>query len=160
MKTLIVHYSLEGNTAWTAERIAQELGADTLRLIPKKAYPDKGFAKFFWGGKSAKMKESPELEPYSIDLNSYDCIILASPVWAGTFAPPLRTFIRSEKLAGKQFAFVMCSAGGSADKAFAGLAQLLGIAENVPTLHLIDPKSRPDAENDRKIKEFCQKLHA
>lgn len=64
MKTLIVYYSLEGNTEYAAGRIAAALQADTLRLRPKKAYADKGFAKFFWGGKSAVMAEKPELEPY------------------------------------------------------------------------------------------------
>ena len=64
MKNLIVFYSLEGNTAYVAERIKSGIGADTLRLVPKKAYHDKGFAKFFWGGKSAVMAETPALEDY------------------------------------------------------------------------------------------------
>ena len=64
MKTLIVYYSLEGNTRLAAERIAERIGADTLRLAPKKAYADKGFAKFFWGGKSAVMAEAPALLRY------------------------------------------------------------------------------------------------
>ncbi len=158
MKTLIVYYSLEGNTAWMAERIAAKLSADLLRLVPKKAYPDKGFRKFFWGGKSAMMKESPELEPYTAELSGYDRIVFASPVWAGTFAPPLRTFIRKESPREKQFAFALCSGGGSPDKAFAGLSKLLGMTEDVPTLHLIDPKTSPKEENDLKITEFCRKL--
>jgi flavodoxin len=32
MKTLIVYYSMEGNTEYTAEKIASELGAETLRI--------------------------------------------------------------------------------------------------------------------------------
>ncbi len=75
MKTLIVYYSLEGNTAYAAERIASELGADVLRLEPVKAYPDSGFRKFFWGGKSAVMAETPELLPYDFDADAYDRII-------------------------------------------------------------------------------------
>ena len=39
MKTLIVYYSLEGNTQYAAERIAAAIGAETLRLAPEKAYP-------------------------------------------------------------------------------------------------------------------------
>ncbi len=37
MKNLVVYYSLEGNTAYVAERIKSRMGADTLRLVPKKA---------------------------------------------------------------------------------------------------------------------------
>ena len=57
MKTIIVYYSLEGNTDYAAGKIANAIGADTLRINPKKAYPTGGFSKFFWGGKSALMGE-------------------------------------------------------------------------------------------------------
>ena len=67
MKTLIVYYSLEGNTQYAAERIAAAIGAETLRLTPEKAYPDSGFKKYFWGGKSAVMAETPKLQPYEFD---------------------------------------------------------------------------------------------
>lgn len=158
MSALIVYFSLEGNTKWAVERIAAELRADKLQLIPKEAYPDKGFGKFFRGGKSAVMKEAPKLQPYQVDLAKYDQIILATPVWAGTFAPPLRTFIMSEKLTGKRFGLVACSGGGSPAKAFAGMKELLGIKEDVPELGLVSPKEKPDAGNDAAIAEFCSRL--
>ncbi len=118
MKTLIVYYSLEGNTRWAAEKIAARIGADTLRLVPKAAYPDKGFKKFLFGGKSAVMKESPELEPYEVDITQYAQVVLATPVWAGTMAPPLRTFIQREDLSGKRLALVASSMGGQSRQDF------------------------------------------
>ena len=75
MTTLIVYYSMGGNTEWTARKIAEELGAEMLRLEPVKAYPDSGFAKFFWGGKSAVMAEKPELRPYKCQQGRYDIIL-------------------------------------------------------------------------------------
>lgn len=57
MKRLIVYYSLEGNTEYIVDELCEKLSADKLRLVPKKAYADKGFAKFFWGVKSAVMAE-------------------------------------------------------------------------------------------------------
>ena len=39
MKILIVYYSLEGNTKYVAEKIAEQTGADLLCLEPEKAYP-------------------------------------------------------------------------------------------------------------------------
>lgn len=47
MKDLIVYYSLEGNTEFVVDKIKAVTGADSLSLLPKKAYRDKGFAKFF-----------------------------------------------------------------------------------------------------------------
>ena len=55
MKTLIVYYTLEGNTHYAAKKIASLLDADVLRVKPVKTYPRKGFRKFLWGGKSAVM---------------------------------------------------------------------------------------------------------
>ena len=158
MKTLIVYYSLEGNTQWAAESIAAKLGADTLRLIPKAAYPDKGFKKFLFGGKSAVMKETPELEPYEVDLAQYERVILATPVWAGTMAPPLRTFIQKEDLCGKRFALVASSMGGSPGRTFEHMKALLGVTEDVPTLSLRDPRSHPSQANEDALAAFCGKL--
>ena len=67
MGKLVVFYSLEGNTEYIAGRICEKIGCDKLKLIPKKAYKDKGFAKFLWGGKSAVMAETPELQPYDVE---------------------------------------------------------------------------------------------
>ena len=106
MRTLIVYYSLEGNTEWAARRIAAELGADTLRLEPVKAYPSSGFKKFFWGGKSAVMAETPALMPYTFNAEDYDRIVFGFPVWAGNVTPPIRTFISENRdgLKGKRLA--------------------------------------------------------
>ena len=82
MKTILVYYSLEGNTDWAAKRIAGDLGVDTLRLDTVKTYPDKGFKKFFWGGKSALMAETPKLQPYRFDPDAWDRVIIGFPVWA------------------------------------------------------------------------------
>ena len=158
MKTLIVYYSLEGNTEWAVRRMAEILDADVQRLVPKKTYPDKGFKKFLWGGKSAVMKETPEIEPLETDAKNYDRIIFASPVWAGTFAPPLRTYLQKTQPEGKQYALVLCSSGGGTQKAADQLGVMLCAAQALPVLSLIDPKSRPDAGNEEKIRAFCHQL--
>jgi flavodoxin len=160
MKTAVVYYSMSGNTEFAAERIAGILGADLIRLIPEKAYPDKGFRKFFWGGKSAVMGEKPALEPFAFHAEEYEQIILGTPIWAGTFAPPLRTFADQyrDALAGKSFAFFACMSGSGAEKAAAKLAKFLGIDAFAATLVLIDPKDKPVPDTDAKIEAFCAAL--
>lgn len=46
MKSLIVYYSLEGNTEYVINKIKEVNNADVLKLVPKKAYSDKGFSKY------------------------------------------------------------------------------------------------------------------
>ena len=158
MQTLIVYYSLEGNTKYAAEQAAALLHADLLELQPVKAYPSGKVSKFFWGGKSAVMAEKPDLQPYSFDPSAYDRIIFASPVWASNFAPPLRTFIRDNDLSGKRIAAIACQGGNGAEKAFAKMKDALGIATLEAELVLIDPKARPNEENAQKLRAFCERL--
>ena len=42
MKTAIVYYSMSGNTKYAADKIAEKIEADIIRIEPEKAYPDKG----------------------------------------------------------------------------------------------------------------------
>ncbi len=160
MKNLIVFYSLEGNTEYAATRIKEISGADVLKLVPLKAYADKGFAKFFWGGKSAVMAEKPALEPYSVDLSQYDRVIFGFPVWASNVTPPLRTFIEDNRasLAGKKIAAFACQSGGGAPKAFARLADCIGIEAFEKTAVFIDPKSKHSDETDALIDSFGKEL--
>lgn len=160
MKNLVVYYSLEGNTAYVAERIKSRIGADTLRLVPKKAYHDKGFAKFFWGGKSAVMAETPALEDYQVNPAEYDRIIFGFPVWALNYTPPLRTFIRdnTEALKGKRLAAFACESGAGAEKALAKLAKSLEIDAFEATAVFIDPKAKPASAKEAQIDAFLNAL--
>ncbi|MBR2099034.1 MAG: flavodoxin [Firmicutes bacterium] len=160
MKTIVVYYSMGGNTQWAAEQIAAQLGADLLRVEPQKAYPDKGFKKFFWGGKAAVMAETPALGPYRFDASAYERVIFGFPVWAGNVTPPLRTFVKENKAAMRNCskAAFACQSGSGAEKAFEKLKEALGVSSLEAELVLIDPKDRPDAANRKKIADFCAEL--
>ena len=158
MKTAVVYYSLEGNTRFAAKKAAEGLGADLIELLPVKAFPDKGFRKFFWGGKAATMKETPELEPYSFSAGDYDLVVLCTPVWAGTFPPPLRTFLKENDLSGKKVAVIASSSGGNAEKCIEQLRKAAKADQLAARLSLVDPKSRPSEDNERKISELVAKL--
>jgi len=160
MKKLIVYYSMEGNSHFIAGKMAEKISADTLRLVPQKAYVDKGFAKFIWGGKSAVMAEKPKLMPYSVDFSLYDEIIIGFPIWASTITPPIRTFVcdNLNELKKKKISVYACQAGNGAEKAMAKLQALLGIDEFKATAVFIDPKTRPSEKNEKILDEFCNKI--
>lgn len=161
MKKAIVYYSMSGNTDYVAKYISEKIGADLIKIEPKKEYPNKGIRKFLWGGKSAVMAETPALEQYEFDSDKYDCIIFGTPVWASSFTPPIRTFIKEnkEKLNDKKLAVYICYMGGGANKAIEKLKQFLEINEFNAELILIDPKDKKSSEKDKKIEEFCEKLN-
>ena len=160
MRTLVVYYSLEGNTAFTAEKIAGILGAELLRLEPEKEYPHSGIKKFLRGGKSAVTGEEPPLKPYAFKGEDWDRVIIGFPVWAGNVTPPIRSFGKAHggELKGKSVAAFACQSGSGAEKAFRKLAALLGRESFDATLVLIDPKAKPNAANEEKLAAFCQEL--
>ena len=160
MRTLIVYYSLEGNTAFAAEKLAGISGAELLRLEPEKEYPHSGMKKFLWGGKSAVMGEKPPLKPYVFKGEDWDRVIIGFPVWAGTVTPPIRTFVKAHggELAGKSVAAYACESGAGGERALKKLAALLDRESFDAELVLIDPKAKPNAANEEKLAAFCQKL--
>lgn len=163
MKTAIVYYSMSGNTEYLAEKIADELKASDevsiIRINPQKAYPDKGARKFIWGGKSAVMGDTPKLIPYEFNSEDYDRIILGTPVWASTFVPPIKTFIKENpNISKKPIAIFTSYSGGGADKAIEKMRKQLGIERFIAELILIDPKDNIKKEDNIKISEFCSVL--
>lgn len=158
MKVAVIYFSLEGNTKYVAEKIGNEFDSDTIQLVPVKKYPTGKVSKFIWGGKSAKSKESPELEGYEFDSNNYDLILLGTPVWAGTFAPPLRTFLKENKINSKKVAIFACSAGGPAEKCFKHIEDELVDCTVLSTFRITDPLKKNKDEDIESIIGFCEEL--
>ena len=163
MKTAIVYYSMSGNTEYVANQIAAELKESNevslIRIHPEKAYPDKGAKKFIWGGKSAVMGETPKLLPYAFNAQDLDRIIIGTPVWASTFAPPVKSFIaENPDISKKQIAVFISFSGGGADKAIDKMRKYIGIERFEKELILMDPKDKVKEEDAFKIAEFCAAL--
>lgn len=154
MKTAVVFYSMHGNVRYVSEKVAKELGADLIELIPVKAYPDKGAMQFIWGGSAVTFKKKPELEPYSFNASDYDLVIIGTPVWASSFTPPLRTFFENNDLTGKKIAVIATSAGGDSAKCVEAVKTAAGADSLAAVLSLVDPKEKPSDENEKQIAAF------
>jgi len=125
MKTAVVFYSLDGNCAFVADEIKKLLNADLVRLHTADEKKRGKIGKFFWSFGLMFSKKPPPLKPYSFDPSAYDLIIIGAPVWGGSPASPLRSFISDVKITGKKTAFYACHAGGMGevfDKLKAGFA--------------------------------------
>lgn len=111
MKNLIVYYSYEGNTEELVKGLESEIEADVLKLVPKNEKKTKSLFRFVWGGIQVYMTKKPELEEYKIDLSEYENIIIGSPCWFGTYAPPVNTFLSENKIEGKNIYLFVCNGG-------------------------------------------------
>jgi flavodoxin len=115
MKVLVVYYSYEGNSRFVAEQIKTALNADILHLETADDKKRTGLSKFMWGGKQVFSHALPELKPFQADFAPYDLVILGCPVWAGSPAPALRSFLAKTPVKDKRVALFLCHAGGKRD---------------------------------------------
>jgi len=126
MKTAVVYYSLDGNCAFVAEQIKAELDAELIQLYTQDDKKRRGLIKIFWGGRMVFKHKKPPLKPYTFDPAAYDLIIIGAPVWAGSPAPPIQTFLSNTAINGKKIALFVCHGGGKGDSLILFKALLSG----------------------------------
>lgn len=152
MSTLVVFFSFEGNTKIIAETIAKTMNADIMELKTSRKYPTEGLSKFFWGGKSVIFGEEPELINDRIDLNKYETILIGTPVWAGSYAPPVKSFISQYKIQGKHIALFASHGGGGAKKCFAKLKEALPGNQFIGEIALVEPKKNLESSSNQAVR--------
>ena len=111
MKILVAFYSLTGNTKEIANAISGAAGGEMLEIKTKKEI-GKGPMRYFWGGRQVMAKETPELLHLAKNPADYDFIFLGTPVWAGNFAPAIKSFLKQAKLQNKKIALFAAHGGG------------------------------------------------
>lgn len=111
-KKLVLYYSFEGHTKKVAEIIASSINADIYEIKPKNEIKSKGFSKYLWGGSQVVMAKKPEIMDIQIDLDKYEKFFLGSPIWAWTFAPPIRTLLEDGYLKNKKISYFYTNGGG------------------------------------------------
>lgn len=157
MKSLVIYYSLDGNCKLIAEELQKRIGADILRLKPKKEISSKGFGKYFWGGRQVIMKDIPELEEYSIDFNLYDHIIIGTPVWAWTYTPAIGSFLASNKLSVKKVS-IYCCHQGSKGKTLINLKDKLVGNDIVSEIDFFEPITYDKNKLEEKLSSWIESI--
>lgn len=152
MSTLVVYFSFDGNTKFIAEKIAETIGADIIELQTSKKYPTEGFRKYFWGGKGVLFGEKPALTNERMDLSRYETIVIGTPVWAGSFTPPIKTFISQYKIRGKRIAMFASYGGGGAVKCFTKLKEALPGNEFIGETDFFEPKKSPEESSAKAVR--------
>ncbi|MBD3156017.1 MAG: hypothetical protein GF368_05190 [Candidatus Aenigmarchaeota archaeon] len=149
MKILVTFYSRTGNTKKVGEEIAKILKADIDQIIDEK--DRKGLKGYFGGGKDALMKNKSRIK-YDKKPESYDLVIIGTPVWAGTMAPAVRTYLSENKF--EKVAF-FCTYGSGFSRAFSDMEKIT--RKPVATFGIGQIKVK-SGEYSQEIEDFCKKL--
>jgi len=112
-KALVVYYSQTSNTKTVAQEIANHLGADIKEIQAVKPYDGDFQATISRSMKDRQEGVLPEIKPLDVDFSNYDVIFLGYPIWFGTYAPPVETFLEQVDLSGKKIVpFCTFGSGG------------------------------------------------
>lgn len=155
-KKLVIYYSFDGNTAFIADQIVKRLQADILALRPDKEPKTHGFLKYFWGGKMVYMKESPNLEGFTVIPQNYDVIFIGTPVWSWTFAPPLRSLFAKDLFHQKKIVLFCCN-GGNKGKTFEDMRNNLKDNNIISEMDFYEPL-RNQESNVEKINSWLDQV--
>ncbi|MCR3921912.1 MAG: flavodoxin [Firmicutes bacterium] len=158
MKAVVIYYSLEGNTERVAKMIAERTGAEIIALKPEKNLIQKGFTRYLWAGKTVFFKEKPKLLNKNLNLDAYDTIIIGTPIWAGTFAPPLATFLAENVMVNKNIYLFASHAGGTPAKCFANLQARLQGNKIKDTVDFTSPAKMDPQQIAQKLDPFCRAI--
>ena len=112
-KTLVLYYSLTSNTKLVATEIATRLGADMEEIVAVQPYDTSFRATIERCLKEREEGTVIEIQPLASDIANYDVIFIGYPVWFGTYAPPVATFLDQTDLSGKKIVpFCTFGSGG------------------------------------------------
>jgi len=112
MKTAVIFYSNNGNCALVAEQIKTRMNADLLHVHAKNEKKRCRVGRFCAAFAMIFIHRRPAIEPLDFDLSDYDLIIVGTPVWAASPAPPMQTFLSQAGITGKKMALFVSHAGG------------------------------------------------
>ncbi len=128
-KTLVLYYSQTGATRSVAEELQRQLGCDIDSIVAVNPYDgDYGQTIARW------MQEKQDsikvdIRPVSSNLDEYDTIFLGFPIWGGTYALPVASFLDENTLEGKKVVTFATFGSGGIENATLDVAVALPAAD-------------------------------
>lgn len=146
-KTLVIYYSQTGNTQEFANQIHKIVEGDIARLETINAYPED----YKTLTKQAKQEIAegykPALKTKIENIASYDTIYIGTPIWWGTMAPPVATFLSENDLSGKKVVVFVTHGGGGMSRCTDDVKKILPNSTVIKGLS-INGKNAKDGEKN------------
>lgn len=156
MKRAVIYYSLTDNTKEAADQIAQILSADIYRIVTRKPMPAGKGSQMMFGGMQATFGMCPKILGMPENIDTYDEIIIGTPIWAGKHAPAMNTLLKNQNLREKITGVFTFSGGGDNDKCISGLIRK--IPQLKYTVALADRNNKMAEENAAKVQSFAEEI--
>lgn len=132
MRTLVVYYSLTGNTRTVATALASDLAADLEELRCSRY--EQGIWGFMRAGYDNWKGRLPSMVPLQHSPAGYEQVVVAGPIWAFHAAAPIRAYLTQERDRLPRVAFLLTHGGSAAARS---LSEMQNIVGHSPVAHLV-----------------------
>ena len=152
-KVLISYFSASGNTKKVAEKVATSVGGDLFEIEPKERYTEEDLN---WMNKqsrtSVEMNENikPEIANKVSNLNEYDKVIIAFPVWWYKEPTIIDKFLDENDMSGKEIYVFVTSGGSSVDASYKSLQN------NYSSLNFVSGKKFTGSESEEEYRNWIK----
>lgn len=110
-KSLVLYFSISGNTQIVANIIQEEVEGDIIRLETEQTYPNDYNELLDIAQEEQRQNARPKLSTTIDNIDQYDTIYLGYPNWWGDMPMAIYTFLDTYDLSGKTIAPFMTHGG-------------------------------------------------
>ena len=152
-KVLISYFSATGNTKKVAEKVAKAVGADLFEIEPTEKYTK---ADLNWlnpkSRTTVEMKENvkPNIVRTVPNLNDYDTVCLAFPIWWYKEPTIIDKFLEENDMTNKKLYVFVTSGSSKIDSTYENLTS------NFSNLNFIDGKRFNGKESEEEYKSWIE----
>ena len=142
-KTLIIYYSYTNNAEKIVNELKSRIDADVVEIEPAEKGLDYAANNYAIGSAQiGAIKNNPDasssyppIDPVNVNLDEYNTIIIAAPLWWSQMAAPLQTYLfhNGNKMAGKNIGLIVSSASSGISGVEADAKRL------IPDGHFLSP---------------------
>ena len=115
MKKLFIYYSLSGNGDIIADYL-KDKNYEIRKIEAKKGLPNNMFLRILTGGFLAGINHKTPIKYFDSNIDSYDEILIGSPIWNDHLSCPINTVLEKLNLTNKKITFILYSGSGEAKK--------------------------------------------
>jgi hypothetical protein len=126
MRSLVVYYSLTGNTREVAARAARDLGADIAEVRSPRY--ESGAFRLLRAALDGWRGRLPPIEVSGGRPEDYDLVLVMGPVWAGHAATPIRAYLAQSRGKLRRAAFLLTCGNQCPPRVFEEMAAHAGLA--------------------------------
>lgn len=142
-KTLIIYYSYTNNVEKIVNELKNRIDADIVEIEPAEKGLDYAANNYAIGSAQiAAIRNNPDesssypaIDTVNANLDEYDTLIIAAPLWWSQMAAPLQTYLfhNGKKMAGKNIGLIVSSASSGISGVEADAKRL------IPDGHFLSP---------------------